>query len=171
MVRAPAMPAANGRHGRQASSKADVIADQIRDLCKQQGLPDQAAFGAMSDFYRRLAGNSPESESVQTLEIHPTPNRMKAPGRKQARVIGGQKLTRFALPEGNGWVARVSRGLSRWRESRKLTIPVAAKKFSLNQTAWYRIERGNHPATTAGHIDDFCKALKIDLVELLKLGE
>jgi len=99
----------------------------------------------------------------QAAVARPNLQRLDRPNRKSGLVY-----TRFALPTGNGWAARVARGLSRWREERQLTIPQAAERYRINQTAWYRIERGTHPATTAEHIDDLCAAIRVDIVELLK---
>jgi len=80
------------------------------------------------------------------------------------------RVTRFTLPDGDGLIARVARGLARWREQHNLTVPAASKQFQVDQTAWYRIERGTHPATTAVHIDVICEALGVDIIDLIQLG-
>jgi len=81
-----------------------------------------------------------------------------------------RQLTRFPLAEGKSWVARVARGLTRWREQQGLTIPAAAERFKLDQTALYRMERAKNPGTTAIQIDHFCDVIGVDIVDLLKLG-
>lgn len=94
----------------------------------------------------------------------------KRPAKNKRPLPKSYRLTRFAQPGGDGWCARVARGLSCWREKRKLTVPLAAREHSIDQTAWYRVERGTFPATTAAHIDSICHAIKLDIVELIKLG-
>lgn len=101
------------------------------------------------------------------------PKKSKADKRKGSHDDNGRsrlQFTRFALPEGDGWAARVARGLAYWREENRLTIPEAVEKYSFDQTLWYRTERGVFPQTTAKTIDRLCNRIGVDIVELLKSG-
>ncbi len=170
----------------------EKIADQIRKLYKKQGLPPEAAFTAIGDLYRGLGGEqgSPGPSGLVTMsEVDYPPIPKDAPmakaeparkkpkshanGKADPRVNGrtGLRFTRFTLPAGPGWAARVARGLVRWREKHKLTVPVAAKQYQVDLTAWYRVERGTHVSTTALHIDNICQAIRLDIVDLLTLGK
>jgi hypothetical protein len=168
---------------------ADKIAKQIRELYKEQGLPEESAFVAIGDMYRGLGGDPSPSKSglvtMSEVDYPPIPQDQamhKAPAkRKKAKHVNGKaprpngrtglRFTRFSLPEGDGWAARVARGLVRWREKNELTVPVAAEKYGVDLTAWYRVERGMHVATTGQHIDHICEAIGLDIVDILTLGK
>lgn len=109
-------------------------------------------------------------DSPMTTKTKPKKNGISF-SERLATVNGPLKFTKFVLPTGREWYARVARGLARWRESKELTLTAAAGKFGPSQTQWYRIERGNNPATTAKFIDAICDAIGLDFAELIKLGE
>jgi hypothetical protein len=75
------------------------------------------------------------------------------------------------MPQGSGWAERVARGLARWRQQQGLSIPEAAEKLGFLRVSWYKLERGDYPATTGQNVDEICLKIGMDVIELLKLGE
>ena len=90
--------------------------------------------------------------------------------RRKPKAKPGTKLTRFDQPTDDKTASRIARGLARFREQQGLTVPLAAEKYRIDQTAWYRIERGTHPETMIRHIDAVANKIGLDIIQLIKLG-
>lgn len=98
----------------------------------------------------------------------------KAKGKRKGRLHANGKaprsLTRFSQPTDEKVASRIARGLAKFRESAGLSVPLAANKYGIDQTAWYRIERGTHPQTMIQHIDEVAAAIGLDIIKLIQLG-
>ena len=75
---------------------------------------------------------------------------------------------RNARPNTNTFTGIVSSNVIRLREKIGLTVEAAADKSGISKAAWYRIERGDMPRTTAIHFIDLAEFFGCKLYELVK---
>jgi hypothetical protein len=147
-------------HNAQVSIDADVLVrkffEQFMAFAKENHIGIMAR-GDQTDIQERR----PMASAVK-----------EPPARSNGRQHGAPlKRTKLKLPEGRRWVARFARGLILWRITNGLGIDDAAKKYGIDRSAWYRVERAVSNGITASHVDEICEAIGVDIVELLKLGK
>lgn len=152
----------------------DAVESAIFADYENRGLSKAEAYAAIARYHTggqngvanlsQVDYTSPQRETMATVA-----KTKKTKGQSE-KTRKPKSLQRFTLPEGDDLAARVARGLARWRAKHRMTIPAASRALKLNQTVWYRIESGHYAATAAKHIDSFCEATGMDVVELLKLG-
>ncbi len=157
--------------------KSDWTKQLIAQFVKE-GLPEWEALRRASEIIRIAGGYASESDIGRMSQVEYSEDQRnqtmlkvpKKPGTNGKAHAKPTNVTRMQSTVTEGWVARIARGIRRWREKQGLSVPAAAEKIGMNLTAMYRIERATHPATTAVHLDGLCVAIGMDVEDLFKLG-
>lgn len=97
--------------------------------------------------------------------------RSRSPRGKSGRGNHPAPLSRREPPSGDGFAARIARGLAKYREQTlKMSVPQTAAAKDIDQHLLYRLESGALPQTTGQHIDEVLRKLGLDIIDCLKLG-
>ncbi len=155
-------------------SKSDTVKKIFDDLVAD-GMPEPEAWERAG----RVMSNQPyAAESpvgIMSQDAYDQ-NPGKAPMTVKAKANGAvatrsRFVKRQEMPQGRGWAKRFARGLIRWREARQLSAKAAADKYGIDQTAWNRVELEARQGQVGKQVDRICTAIKVDVCELIKLGE
>lgn len=175
-----------GRKRRQVSSYGSM-AKRIFDNLVSEGIDEIKAWRDAGNI--AFDGYSPLTDSgnchlVSTVNTHYTGtpgngNMIKAVTKRKAPKRTTRDNT-FDLPEGvfinvplpagNDLEQRVARGIARFAERQKLTIPKLCKEYKLQTRLIYRLLKGNKPQTAILNFKKVSSQLGITSDELLNLG-
>lgn len=167
-----------GKDGHSSKPPKSDFAKQLFDHLVQGGMSEDDAWQRAGQLLRPAGGYANESDIGRMSQVDYSADRrettMSAKTLKKPSTNGKAarptNVTRTRATVSEGWVARIARGIQRWREKQGLSVPAAAAQIGMNLTAMYRIERATHPATTAVHLDGLCAAIGMDVEDLFALG-